>query len=165
MALMYLDTNVIIAVYKPNDPLYRDANKLFGKSHSFVISPITIIELYSALSRIKPHMKLREEFKNINLDTLLVYIITDLKLKVITKTYITKLQLPNQMVKIPLEYYISIKLAEKIKLKTLDLLHIAYAYILKEEISYFVTGDRDIIQAKKRIKQQTGIEVKSPKEI
>ena len=76
-----------------------------------------------------------------------------------------KLQTPNQKGKIPLEYYISIKLAEKLTLKTLDLLHIAYAYILREEIDYFTTGDKDIIQEREKIKQQTGIEIKTPREI
>ena len=165
MAVIYLDTNIIISAFKPNDPLYKDANKLFRKNHTYIISPVTLMELYSVLSRIKPYIKLKEAFKNVNLDTIISYIITSLKLQLITKTHIMKLQTPNQKGKIPLEYYISIKLAEKLRLKTLDLLHIAYAYILREEIDYFTTGDKDIIQEREKIKQQTGIEIKTPREI
>ena len=165
MAVIYLDTNVIIAAYKPNDPMYNDSNKLFKKNHKFVVSPITLVELFAVLSRIKPYLEIRNEFKNANLNTLLAYILKDLKLEIMVRSYMIKFSVLNKKFRLPLEYYISIKLASALELKTLDLLHVAYAYIIKDEIDFFVTGDSDILKASKKVKQLTGIDVKSPKEM
>jgi predicted nucleic acid-binding protein len=65
----------------------------------------------------------------------------------------------------PIEYLTCIRLAHALKLKTLDLLHIAYASNLRKwgyDIKTFVTLDQDIIGRAQEIQQETEIEVEEP---
>jgi len=165
MVTVYVDTNIIIAKYKPDDPLYKSVNKFFGMGYDYVISPITLIELYSVLARIRPFLRLEKGLENANLDTIIAFIIHDLKLKLVARSFMTRLQVFGTKIRIPLEYHLVIKLAEKLKLKTLDILHIAYAYLLRDVLNYFTTGDSDILGAKEIIEQQIGVKVRAPSEL
>jgi len=80
----------------------------------------------------------------LDLNTLVKFIINDCKLELVSRTYFIETEVLSIGAKLPLEYYIAISLAEKINLRTLDLIHIAYAYILKDKIEAFVTGDKGI---------------------
>ena len=72
MIKAYIDTNVVVARYKPNDPLHEIAEKLFNLPQvELYASPLTLVELYSVLSRV-------------HIETSLIGI----KNKVITSTYI-----------------------------------------------------------------------------
>ena len=165
MVVVYVDTNVIIARYKPDDPLYPTANRLFQNDYVFIISPITLIELYSVLSRVKPFLKFREELENVNIDTIIAFILYDSKLKIVARSFMSRLQILGKRLRVPLEYHLVIKLAEKLRLKTLDMLHIAYAYMLRDTLDYIVTGDDDILKARELIKQHIGLEVRKPSEL
>ena len=152
-------------MYKPKDPLYSIANKFFRSEYDFVISPITLVELYSVLSRIKPFLKLREELKDANMDTIVAFILYDLHLEIVAKSFMPRLQILSRKFRVPLEYRLAIRLSEEFQLKTLDLLHIAYAYMLRKTIDYFVTGDEDILNVRDHIKQYLGLEIKEPSEL
>lgn len=165
MTTVYVDTNVIIARYKPGDPLHGVADELFKRDFEFVISPVTLVELYSVLSRVKPFVRLREEFKHASIGTLVAFIIHDLHLKLRARAFLFKLSLLGTTFRVPLEYHIAMKFSEKLQLKTLDLLHLAYAYMLREEIDYFVTGDDDILSRRELIRECMGIEVIEPSEL
>ena len=162
MVTVYVDTSIIIARYKPNDPLHSIANRFFEKDYDFIISPITIVELYSVLSRIKPFLKFKEELKNANIDTIVAFIIYDSKLRIVTRSFMPSMQILGKKFRVPLEYRLAMKFAEKLQLRTLDLLHIAYAYMLRDMLDYVVTGDDDVLKARELIKQCTGLEVVSP---
>ena len=164
MVVVYVDTNVIIARYKPNDPLYSIANKFFQKNYEFVISPITLVELYSVLSRVRPFLKFEKGLENTNMDTLIAFILYDSKLKIVARSFISRLQILSKRLRVPLEYHLAIKFAEKLQLKTLDMLHIAYAYMLRNRLDYIVTGDDDILKARELIKRHMGLEIREPSE-
>ena len=163
---IYVDTNLIIARYKPEDPLYVLANRLFkARNYEFIISPITLTELYSVLSRVKIHISIPEGMENIDIPTLIEFILEDCNLKIVSKTRIVTYQIGKERIKIPLEYYIALSIADKIKLRTLDLIHIAYAYLIKDRIKAFVTGDNEIIDKQETIIHMLGIKVISPQDI
>ena len=165
MVVVYVDTSVIIARYKPSDPLFSSANKLFQMDYEFIISPITLVELYSVLLRVKPFLEFRWEIRDVNVDTIIAFILHDSRLKIVERSFMSRLQILGKKLRIPLEYYLAVKLTEKLQLKTLDMLHIAYAYMLRNAIDYIVTGDNDILRAKEKIKQYVGLEVKDPSEL
>ena len=163
---LYLDTSVIIARYKPMDPLHDASERLFtNKVLEFLISPITLFELYSVISMLGPNLVLPQEVKGVSLDTLVRFIIEDCNIRLISEVFFIPINLNQQKVNLPLEYLISITLAEKLKLRALDLLHIAYAAMLREKVKIFVTGDEEILGKKATIKKVVGIEVKHPEDI
>jgi len=89
----------------------------------------------------------------------------DCNLRLLSKTYLTTFYFRDQKVRIPLEYRMSILLAEKLKLRALDLLHIAYASILEEKKRIFVTEDNEILSKRNIIRKLTGLEIKHPKDV
>ncbi|MGQ4892176.1 MAG: PIN domain-containing protein [Candidatus Njordarchaeia archaeon] len=166
MRYLYADTNLIIARYKPKDHLYDIANKIFNlDQYKIVISPISLVELFSVLSRVKNHIKIPPSIRGFDLSTLIKFIVDDCNIALISETYIIETNVLAAEIKLPLEYYIAFSLAERIKLRTLDLLHIAYTYILKNKIDAFVTGDKEILQKKEQILNELQIKVLSPEEI
>lgn len=58
MIKAYVDTSVIVARYKPDDPLHEASENLFKLSEAVLyISPLTIVELYSVLSRVRINVR------------------------------------------------------------------------------------------------------------
>ena len=163
---LYLDTNVIIARYKPADPLHKVSGKLLrSEEFEFFISPITLFELYSVISRLYPNMIFPQEVESISVDTLVHFIVEDCNLKLVSKNYLVTTYFRKRKIRMPFEYLMSMMLAERLKLRALDLLHIAYIAMLRDSIQAFVTGDGEILERKSIIKDIVGIEVEHPKNI
>ncbi len=165
MRRVYVDTNVIIARYKPQDPLYSTANEFFTrKDIEFIISPLSLVELNAVISRLLPsNIIVPSNIKKIDVPTLVEFIIYDCNLRLVSKSYLTAYQIRKMKVRIPLEYYLALLIADTIKLRTLDLLHLAYVYLMKDYVSVFVTGDEEIIERKNVIKK-FGIRIIHPEE-
>ena len=166
MTSIYVDTNVIIARYKPNDPLYQYAEKLLVRDDlSFYISQLTIVELCAVLSRIIDEIDVGDQTP-INLDTLISFIIEDCKLKITAETYSTVMKIAGQEIRIPVEYYVAYRNAERLKLRTLDLLHLAHVTTLKKAygIQTFITGDEELIEKAEVIKEALNVNIVHPKE-
>ena len=159
-----MDTNVIIARYKPADPLHEVSDKLLSSGKfEFFISPITLFELYSVISRLYPDMIFPQEVESISVDTLVHFIVEDCNLKLVSKNYLVTTYFRKQKIRMLFEYLMSMMLAEKLKLRALDLLHIAYVAMLRDNIQTFVTGDSEILERKSIIEDIVGIEVEHPK--
>ena len=95
-------------------------------------------------------------------DTIVRYILDDCNLKIISKSFLGILQVNNEKHNIPIEYLIAQKMAEAIPLRALDLLHIGYAYMLRQNLDYFVTGDEEILRLEKELEEKLGIKVTHP---
>jgi len=163
---IYLDTNVIIARYKPQDPLFSVSNDLFErKDLVFTVSPLTLVELHSVISRLKSQLIFSNEIKDVDSRTLVSFIIRDCNLQFLARNFLFSYKVEKSRARIPLEYYLSIIFADKIQLRTLDLIHIAYAYMIKDFIDVFTTGDEEILEKSNVIERLLGITVKHPKEI
>jgi hypothetical protein len=65
-----------------------------------------------------------------------------------------------------LEHYVVTKLAGSLCLRTLDMLHLSYAWILKKTsgINLLVTGDEEILEKAESIRKSLGIKVYHPKQ-
>jgi hypothetical protein len=67
----------------------------------------------------------------------------------------------------PAEYYLAMGLSHQLKLRTLDILHIAYALILRRKgmADMMITGDEDILKCGKEILAATGVHVRGPQNL
>ncbi|MCC6019541.1 MAG: PIN domain-containing protein [Candidatus Verstraetearchaeota archaeon] len=152
---------MIIARYKPKDPLYEASEKLFKTPNlTLYISPLTVLELYSVLSRVK----LEVPTEKLAINSMVHFIIKDCKLNVISIPLMAKRSIAGHETTIPIEYDIAMKLSHKLKLRTLDLIHLAYASLLKRKgiADMFITGDKEILECREEILIATGILVKDP---
>ena len=73
--------------------------------------------------------------------------------------------LADRRVSIPSEYAEARKLAPSLRLKTLDILHVAYSSLLRKSgtpIAEFVTGDEELVSRSEPIQRLTGIRVVRP---
>lgn len=164
MIKAYVDTSIIVARYKPNDPLHKGADNLFKLSEATLyISPLTVVELYSVLSRVR----INALIEGLTLHSLIHFIIKDCRLHVISIPLLAKKGIAGYDIAAPAEYYLAMKLSHQLKLRTLDLLHITYALLLRRKgiASILITGDEDILKRRKEILDATGVLVKDPKDL
>jgi predicted nucleic acid-binding protein len=157
----YVDTSVIVARYKPDDPLHEASENLFKLSEAVLyISPLTIVELYSVLSRVRIDVSLEK----LTLHSLIRFIIKDCRLQVVSIPLLAKRSIAGYEVVAPVEYYLSMSFSHQLKLRTLDLLHIAYASLLRRRgiANTLITGDENILKCGKEILATTGVLVKDP---
>jgi len=59
------------------------------------------------------------------------------------------------------------KLSRKLKLRTLDLIHLAYTSLLKRKdiTDMFITGDKEILECREEILAITGVLIKDPSKL
>ncbi len=83
-------------------------------------------------------------------------------LKFASKTYLTTIYSRNLKIRIQFEYSMAAALAEKLKLRALDLLHILYTSMLMDKIKLLVTCDNGILKMRKVIEKFTELKVVHP---
>jgi len=167
--MSYVDTNVILAKYFPGDKVQIQASLFLETRQRKIVSPITVIELAAVISRLDVELKapkeLLDERPKRRIRALVEFMIRDSDLVLAGLSIQTKVKLGKTVATIPIEYHSSLRLAHALKLKTLDLLHLSYADLLKRsgyELENFVTYDQDVLAKSKEIKEETGIQVKEP---
>ena len=144
--MIYVDTSVIVATLDPTDSRRPRARKALEVSDGKVVSELVIAELASVLTRQEEVLNSIKETlgmsKPIALLATILYILKRFNLNYVS----IKGHLRNPIGSFykPLAY--AIELAEKIRLRTLDLLHLAYIKVMKEQglqISTLLTADTD----------------------
>ncbi len=174
---VYLDTNVLIAYFKPNDPYYLDSRKILTYDEiDKIVSFLTLTEFSSVISRLEKggQIKFAPEIGKIiskmplkqRAIILLKYIVKKFNLKVLGAKELISLRVNGEVVSFPLEFLKAISLSYELGLKTLDNLHIAIVALENKlaRIDYFITGDRDIIDNRKTILKLVGCPISTPKE-
>ncbi len=94
------------------------------------------------------------------------YFVKFLQLRLESLPLTARVRVAGSTVNIPMEYSEALKRAAELRLKTLDLLHLAYAGLvsnLRAKIDSFVTADSDILDRGAVIEQQFGFNVAHPK--
>jgi len=162
--MSYLDTSVIIAYCIEGDPHHDKAVKVIEKlkeKNKLYASALTLVELYSWLSRNIQKYRLPPGIEEVmdyegKLRLTVTYCLQSLPIQIFSDevklTSIGELKLFHKFSE-------AINLAAKLKLRTLDLLHITYIIQLaeKEHVKLFVTFDSDILNKKEIIQKYTGI--------
>jgi predicted nucleic acid-binding protein len=162
--VVYIDTSVIVSAIDRGDERNRDADKFLLREKEKVISPLVLIEIFSVVSR--------------NSDRLISGL--DLEINeedlpaVITRLGVKKYEL-NLLYsfdkeftifgEVPAEIKLAFTLAPKLKLRTLDLLHLSNAWNFKLNgygVDEFATFDNGILRKTGKIEELTGIRVIEP---
>jgi len=118
----YIDTSLAVALVNDGDPNHELALSIFPKEGEKLVSKLVLIELYSVYSR-------RLNVSDEELEAIVNYIIHKCGCKV-------------EDVEFDKAVDLAVKLSNKVKLKTLDLLHLSAAKLLGSEI---MSLDKEII--------------------
>lgn len=159
--MKYIDTSVIVSALDPADPSQRGSIKILTKPEK-VISELAITELTSVLLRNNNFTSLMEELSGDRSSTsyaAITYIIERFDL-----LYFPTSQSTTET---PIGSYnsimaLAIELSDRIPLRTLDLLHLSYAYTISKLASSkmeFFTRDREFEVYKKEIEDVAEIKI------
>ncbi len=181
MKTAYIDTNVLVARFKPNDRYYQSSCKLMELPLlRRVSSALTIIEFISAISRqfeeIIPSIEEKEDqilFENLTQSEQIIILSRILLRKLPVEFYqtseILKLRVLERELNVPTEYAFCANIAPELCLRTLDNLQIAtmatLAQSIIDETDFFVTDDNEVLSKKEKILELTGVVVLSSEEI
>lgn len=162
----YIDTSMLVTVLDKEDPLYDNANKFLLEPTEKIISPLVITELASVLSRklkeIKFHKTLLGEIKKLTPFEKILFIVSyllkkfNLKLVSLAKETITHFGV------MPAVFSTALWLSVDVKLRTLDLLHLAYATLFKRNnypITAIATLDEDFYNKRREITKATNLTI------
>ncbi|MBO3769592.1 MAG: PIN domain-containing protein [Thermoproteota archaeon] len=165
--MSYVDTSIIVAALDPEDPLQKSASVILKNKEDKIVSELVLLELASVLSRrislieFKEKLKIREE---LIVPTLLLYLLKRFGLKYekadgrIKVSAFDSLYLPMAT---------AINLSRRLRLKVLDLLHIAYIRLFKEKgraLNTLITADEDFSNISDEEKSLPRNKNKAPKE-
>ncbi len=152
--MIYVDTSVIVAALDPEDPRRSGAREILEASGGKVVSELVIAELASVLSR---HGDMLTNIRNkLGVDeptaliAVILYILKRFNLKYVSLRGYSRTPLGHFYR--PLSR--AIELADRLRLRTLDLLHLAYIKALKEQgtqIHTLLTADTDFKNREKDI--------------
>ncbi len=161
--MSYIDTSIIVAALDPQDPRLKKARALLEEEENKIISEIVLAELASIIAR-------REEItasmanklgttREEAVVAILLYILHRFKLRYKTTEGTARLPLLGRVQK-PIAT--AIELAPRARLRTLDLLHIAYAKLIKDEgepIQRIITADSNFEKTREMLKEEIGIDL------
>ena len=159
--MSYIDTSIIVAALDPIDYRSRGALKILEEEKHKIISELTLLELASVLSRRRELVsdladKLGLDIE-ITISAILLYLMKRFNLRHRGFESLMKI-MPLGKVYNPLAT--AIELSPKLRLKTLDLLHIAYVKLLKDEgepIHKLITADTDFEEAREYLEETAGV--------
>ena len=160
--MSYIDTSVIVAALDPSDRRRDQARRVLEGREDKFISELVLAELSSVLARREELKELASELgirEDLVLPAILIYLIKRFGL-----TYMKV----NGLVRLPAigELYSPMAFAviwsTKLKLRTLDLFHLAYVKIMKDggsPVRSILTADKEFQKAKEIMKKEIGVEV------
>ncbi len=161
--MSYIDTSVIVAALDPQDPRMEKARSLLGEKGDKVVSEIVLVELASLLSRrteitrtLAARLGLSGEEAVV---AVILYILRRFGLRYRGVSGAARLPLLGRVYQ---PVATAIELAPRAKLRTLDLLHIAYAKLLKERgeaVERLVTMDKGFEKARRALREDLGIDL------
>lgn len=179
MKTVYLDTSVVVSPYHPGDPYQAHSlSILTSQVLTKTISHIGLIELSATVSRLRVanEIQLPTEVESTlsSLDfskqvySILLFMLKRGDVKVLVPDIIVTLNLEDLRLNLSSIFVEAFNLAPRTLLKTLDNLHVASLHSLLKEghsIHYMVTGDEEILKARKNITKLTNVPVTSPSEL
>jgi len=157
--MAYIDTNVIISFYFDDERSREIARKIVdrlrGRNTRLYASPLTIVELFSAISRKLPNLRLPPHVeiivKELKPDEkTIVHILIRSMLESLNITVVDDdpiFDLFDNRVRMFYIFRKAIENSVSLKLRTLDLIHVSYALQLASKglLDTFVTLDKEII--------------------
>jgi len=161
--LKYIDTSVIIAALDPSDPRREKLVKFLEQEKDKVISELVLLELASVICRrqdvlasITKKLRLRNEQMVL---AIILYIIKRFKLRYVRTDNQTIMPIIGSIYS-PIA--IAITISKNVRLRALDLLHVAYVKLLKSKgvtLNELVTVDEDFEKAREYLKKELNVDV------
>lgn len=156
--MAYLDTNLLLSHYFAEDPNHPYAERLMEtlrrRGEEIRISSLTLVELYAYISRRIGALKLPPHYARLSQEEKVAAV----------ATHVLKHAGAQPVDNTPADLLQkAMRLAHVLKLKTLHLLHIAYALHLAERglIHTFATLDREIAERRDVI-EKLGLKLLTP---
>jgi predicted nucleic acid-binding protein len=170
--IAYIDTNVIMAKYLPQDPYHKSSKTFLNSAKGEnVVSPLTVVELTAVIARHAEELQAPDEIlpkdSRRRIRSVVEFFLRDSNLTTMSVHANARTKIAKSILTVPLEYVTSLRLASALKLKTLDLMHLAYAENIRSsgrELDWFVTTDKDIVKKSDHIERLLSIKVKEPNE-
>ena len=171
MKLVYLDTNILLAPLRHDDPNYEYAQKIISLKHiRFITGTITLVEIASVMSReselvrsffIKFLNDNFEETKSIaeenQISLIIDFLINLFNLEIMEEGSIEKLLVLGKYIQLPSILSHAISYAPLAQLRTLDLLHLSIVLFHLNfhglQIDYLVTSDLDFLKKRDSIQR------------
>ncbi len=159
--MKYIDTSLIVSALDPEDPSSTTSLK-YLKENGKVVSELVIGELNSVMFRNRNFINLLDKFSGDRITSSYAVIIY-----ILQKFDLMYFPIEFSMIKTPVGRYSRIvayafELAEKIPMKTLDLLHLSYAHAMgvsSKSAIEFVTRDREFKTYQDQISEAAGIKI------
>ena len=161
--VVYIDTSVIVAAIDRGDGRNKEAEKFLLREKEKVISPLVLTEIFSVVSRNSDRLTgFDVEIDEEDLPAIIA--------RLSVKKYGLKLlySFDKEFTifgETPAEVKLAFTLAPKLKLRTLDLLHLSNAWNFKLNgygVDEFATFDRGILDKADGIEKLTDIKVVEP---
>jgi len=166
----YMDTNVFIARYKPDDPFHESCKRIVQGLNSGELeactSVLTIVETACVASRNYEKSKkilTEREIKTVSREKLISSLLkrlVKLNLRFINIPGETVLKIANKNIDIPILFKDALLMAYEIGLKSFDIIHLAtlkYCIdVLSIPVEAFVTGDTDFLNNRKNLENLFG---------
>ena len=161
--VVYIDTSVIVAAIDRGDGRNKEAEKFLLREKEKVISPLVLTEIFSVVSRNSDRLTgFDVEIDEEDLPAIIA--------RLSVKKYGLKLlySFDKEFTifgEAPAEVKLAFTLAPKLKLRTLDLLHLSNAWNFKLNgygVDEFATFDRGILDKADGIEKLTDIKVVEP---
>ena len=171
-SLLYLDTNIILARYAPDEPQHGEAKDLLRRieegEFSAVTSILALVEVVSATSQAYSRFEGNaESMKREEVAGAFLRRVLDIQnLGFIPVGGEVSLDVEEKAIRLPALFAVALEMGSKTGVKTLDNIHIAAASIASriygQKIDYFITLDEDILKHQKEIEELAEIRVVSP---
>ncbi|KYH37402.1 MAG: twitching motility protein PilT [Candidatus Bathyarchaeota archaeon B24] len=160
--MSYVDTSVIVLALDRLDPRCSLAKAALKRAGDKVVSELVLVELSAVLAR-KGLTKLFAEKLGVNrrliASTLILYLLRRFGLRVRAVDGLIRIPMLGDMSQPMAE---ALNLSERFRLRTLDLLHLAYVKLLKEmgeRIDVLMTADEEFKKMAKEIEEELGVTV------
>jgi predicted nucleic acid-binding protein len=172
--LLYLDTNILLARYAPDEPQHNETKNLLNRIErgelSAVTSVLTLVEVVCATSR--AYEKFDDEEESLGrgevAGAFLRRVANIRNLGFIPMGGEVSVAAMDRRVKLPAVFALALEIGAKTGVKTLDTLHLASASIASriygQKIGCFVTLDEDILKRREDISGLIESRVVSPAE-
>jgi len=160
--MSYIDTSVIVAALDPFDRRRDQARRVLEGREEKFISELVLAELSSVLARRKELKELASELgirEDLVLPAVLIYLIKRFGLSYVRVNGLVRIPAIGELYS-PMAF--AVTWSTKLRLRTLDMFHLAYVKIMKEEgssVRSIITADKEFLKAKEVMKKEIGVEL------
>lgn len=165
----YIDTSILVSALDLSDDLYLSARTCLDEVTQGIITELVVTELFNAILRredlssqleaLMPESKELSPYERAL--ALLLYLVKRFKLTYF-EVHTGKKSMALGKIYAPLAK--TLRFSQILKMKTLDVMHLAYVHVINKQIPKFIdviaTADEDFDKNEKQIEEVSGLRVR-----